>query len=144
MRAGDAMTRDVCVCGPGETIADCAAAMARNDIGALPVTENNLLIGMITDRDITVRAVAAGKGPETPVREILSKEVLYCFEDQDLGHVAKSMGQARIRRVPVLTRESRVAGMLSLSDVALRSPEIAGAAICELSKPGGAHSQRRR
>ena len=143
MRAGEAMTRDVCVCGPGETVADCAAAMARNDIGVLPVADNNLLIGMITDRDIAIRAVAAGKGPDTPVREVLSKEVLYCFEDQDLEHVAKSMGQAKIRRVPVLTRDNRVAGILSLGDVALRSPETAGAAIGELSNRGGPHSQDR-
>ncbi|MBI4060126.1 MAG: CBS domain-containing protein [Elusimicrobia bacterium] len=141
MRAGEAMTRDVCVCGPGETVADCAAAMARNDIGVLPVADNNLLIGMITDRDIAIRAVAAGKGPDTPVREVLSKEVLYCFEDQDLEHVAKSMGQAKIRRVPVLTRDNRVAGILSLGDVALRSPETAGAVIGDLSKRGGPHSQ---
>jgi CBS domain-containing protein len=65
MRAGEAMTRDVCVCAPEEAIRDCAAAMARNDIGALPVAENNLLVGMVTDRDIAVRAVAAGKGPDT-------------------------------------------------------------------------------
>lgn len=135
------MTRDVCVCAPGETIADCAAAMARNGIGVLPVADDNLLIGMVTDRDIAIRAVAAGKGPDTPVREVLSKEVLYCFEDQDLEHVAKSMGQAKIRRVPVLTRDNRVAGILSLGDVALRSPETAGAAIGDLSKRGGPHSQ---
>src|SRR5919109_760206 len=105
VRVSDAMTRDVFVCGPEESIRDCAAAMARNDIGAIPVAENNFLIGMVTDRDIAVRATGAGKGPETPVRLVLSKEVLYCFEDQELEHVAKAMGMARIRRVPVLTRE---------------------------------------
>src|SRR5262249_38738146 len=77
MRVSEAMTRDVCVCGPEETIAECARAMARNNIGAIPVAEDNLLVGMVTDRDIAVRAVAAGKGPETPVREIFSREVLY-------------------------------------------------------------------
>lgn len=135
------MTRDVCVCGPEETIRDCAAAMARNDIGALPVAENNLLVGMVTDRDIAVRAVAAGKGPDTSVRDVLSREVLYCFEDQDLEHIAKSMGVAKVRRVPVLTRENRVAGMLSLGDVALRAPEVAAAAVVNVSKRGGPHSQ---
>lgn len=141
MRVSEAMTRDVCVCHPLESIRDCAAAMARNDIGALPVAENNLLVGMVTDRDIAVRAVAAGKGPDTLVGDVLSREVLYCFEDQDLEHVAKSMGMAKIRRVPVLTRDDRLAGMLSLGDVALRIPEAAGAASAELSKHGGPHCQ---
>ena len=135
------MTRDVRVCGPEEPIMDCARAMASNDIGVLPVAENNLLVGMVTDRDIAIRAVAAGKGPGTPVREVLSREVLYCFEDQDLEHVANSMGTAKVRRVPVLTRDNRVAGMLSLGDVALREPEVAGGAVAELSKPGAPHSQ---
>lgn len=141
MRVSDAMTRDVCVCGPDETIRDCAAAMARSHIGVLPVAENNLLVGMVTDRDIAVRAVAAGKGPDTCVRDVLTREVLFCFDDQDLEHVAKSMGMAKVRRVPVLTRDNRVAGMLSLGDVALRIPGIAAAAVAEASKPGGPHSQ---
>jgi CBS domain-containing protein len=115
--------------------------MARNDVGVIPVAENNLLVGMVTDRDIAIRAIAAGKGPDTPVRDVLSREVLYCFEDQDLEHVAKSMGIARVRRVPVLTRDNRVAGILSLRDVALRRPELAGAAVADVSKHGGPHSQ---
>ena len=141
MRVNEAMTRDVCICSPDEPIRDCAAAMARNDVGVLPVAENNLLVGMVTDRDIAIRAVAAGKGPETPVRDVLSKEVLYCFEDQDLEHVAKSMGMARIRRLPVLTRDRSLAGVLSLRDVALRDPEMAAGALADVSKHGGPHCQ---
>ena len=141
MRVSEAMTRDVCVCSPGDTIRDCAAAMARNDVGMLPVAENNLLVGMVTDRDIALRAVAVGKGPDTCVRDVLSRQVLYCFEDQELEHVAKSMGMAKVRRVPVLTRENHVAGMLSLGDVALRIPEIAAAAVANVSQRGGPHSQ---
>jgi CBS domain-containing protein len=141
MRVSEAMTRDVRVCSPEERVRDCAAAMAKNDIGVLPVAEKNLLVGMVTDRDIAIRAIAAGKGPDTPVRDVLSKEVLFCFEDQDLEHVAKSMGAAKVRRVPVLTRGHRVAGMLSLADIALRSPEMAGDALAGLSKPGAPHSQ---
>lgn len=115
--------------------------MADADVGLLPVAENNSLVGMITDRDISIRAVAAGKGPDTPVREILSREVLYCFEDQDVEHVAKSMGLARIRRVPVLTRADRLVGILSLADVARGNPEIAFEAVRSISKHGGPHSQ---
>jgi CBS domain-containing protein len=135
------MTHNVCVCQPEHTIRDCAQAMATNDIGVVPVAHNNVLVGMVTDRDIAIRAIGAGKGLDTPVREVLSKEVLFCFEDQDLAHVAKSMGLARVRRVPVLTRENRVAGILSLGDVALRDPETAGSAVGELSKRGGPHCQ---
>jgi CBS domain-containing protein len=141
MLVSEAMTRDVRVCNPGHSIRDCAAVMAEIDAGVLPVAEKDLLVGMITDRDIAIRAVAAGKGPDTPVREVLSKEVLYCFDDQELDHVAKSMGKARVRRVPVLARDDRLVGILSLGDVALRSPEIAAGAVLGVSKHGGPHSQ---
>lgn len=142
MRVSEAMTRDVRVCSPGHSIRDCAKAMAEMDAGVLPVAENNLLVGMITDRDIAIRAVAAGKGPDTPVREILSKEVLFCFDDQEVDNVAKSMGDARVRRVPVLTRDQRLVGIVSLSDVALKlSPEAAANAVRGVSMHGGPHSQ---
>ena len=141
MRVSEAMTRDICVCGPDESIRDCAQAMRRYDIGALPVAENNLLIGMVTDRDIAVRATAAGKGPDTPVREVLSREVLFCYDDQDLAHVAESMGLAKIRRVPVLRRDRRMVGMLSLADVARASADAAGGTLAALSQRGGPHSQ---
>jgi CBS domain-containing protein len=141
MRVSEAMTRDVCVCSPGETIAECARAMARSDIGVIPVAEDNLLIGMVTDRDIAVRAVAVGKGPGTAVREVLSQEVLYCFEDQDLDHVARSMGAAKVRRLPVINRDHSLVGMLSLGDVARGSPEVAGNAMRDVSECGGPHCQ---
>ena len=108
MRVSDAMTREVRVCIPSESIRDCAATLAHNDIGALPVAEVNLLVGMVTDRDITLRAIAAGKGPDTPVRDVASNEVLFCFEDEQLAQVAKSMGLAKVRRLPVLSRDQRV------------------------------------
>ncbi|HKU45403.1 MAG TPA: CBS domain-containing protein, partial [Burkholderiales bacterium] len=84
MRVSDAMTRDVRVATPGQSIRDVAQMMAEIDAGAMPVGENDRLIGMITDRDIALRAVALGKGPDTPVREVMSQEVMYCFEDEDL------------------------------------------------------------
>ena len=144
MKVSEAMSRDVRIASPDETIRDAAMAMAAIDAGALPVAENNMLVGMVTDRDISVRAVAAGKGPDTPVRDVLSKEVLFCFDDQDLEHVAKSMGVARVRRVPVLARDHRLVGILSLGDIALRRPEAAASAVAELSKHGGPHSQSAR
>ena len=92
--------------------------MAEADCGALPVSENDRLVGMITDRDIAVRAIAAGKGPDTPVREVMSGGICYCFEDQDISEVAANMGDIQVRRLPVLSREKRLVGILSLAGIA--------------------------
>src|SRR5260221_6607420 len=105
MQVRDAMTRDVRVATPGQTIRDVARLMAEIDAGSLPVGENDRLIGMITDRDIAVRAVARGLGPETPVREVMSTDqVMYCFEDDDIDDVAKHMGEVKVLRLPLLRR----------------------------------------
>jgi len=99
-------------------------------------------VGMITDRDIAVRAVAAGKGPETPVREIMSTEVKYCFEDDDIDDVAQNMAEIKLRRLPVLNESKRLVGIISLADIALaEGPDPAGQALCGISEPGGDHSQ---
>src|SRR5688572_18079237 len=82
MRVSEAMTRDVKICTPGQSIREAAKAMAEIDAGAMPVGENDRLIGMITDRDIAIRGVAQGKGPDTPVREVMTADVKYCFEDK--------------------------------------------------------------
>jgi CBS domain-containing protein len=136
------MTRDVRVCDPGHSIRDCAKTMAEIDAGALPVGENDRLVGMITDRDIAIRAIAQGKGPDTPVREVMSAEVKYCFEDEDLDHVAKNMGNIRVRRLPVVNRDKRLVGILSLGDLARKEmPETAAYAVRGVSQHGGPHSQ---
>jgi len=97
---------------------------------------------MITDRDIAVRAVAAGKGPNTPVRDVMSREVKYCFEDEDLRHVAENMADIRVRRLPVVNRDKRLVGIVSLGDIALtEGKKLAGEAINGVSKHGGPHSQ---
>src|ERR687884_1390232 len=92
MRVSEAMTRDVRIASPNQSIREAARIMAEIDAGVLPVGENDRLVGMITDRDIAIRAVAEGKGPDTPVRDVMSTEqVLYCYEDEELDHVAKNM-----------------------------------------------------
>ncbi len=141
MQVAQAMTRKVHICHPGQAIRDCARLMGELDTGVQPVQADHRLIGMITDRDIAVRAVAAGKGPDTPVSEVMSRGVLYCFDDQDLDHIAKSMGNARVRRVPVVDRQKHLVGILSLGDVALNAPLAAGQAVRGVSKRGGPHSQ---
>jgi CBS domain-containing protein len=117
--------------------------MAEIDAGALPVGDGDRLVGMVTDRDIAIRAVALGKDPQTPIQEVMSEEVLYCFADQDLDEVVQNMADIKVRRMPVLNRDKRLIGILSLGDVALvDDPDVTGEALSEISEPGGKHSQR--
>ena len=142
MRVSEAMSRDVQVCTPGSSIRECAKVMAEIDAGALPVGENDRLIGMITDRDIALRAIAQGKGPDTPVREVMSTEVKYCFEDEELDHVAQNMADIQVRRLPVVSRDKRLVGMISLGDLALNERKSAAKAVTGVSRHGGQHTQR--
>ena len=143
MQVRDAMTRDVAIVNVEETLQQAARMMVGMDAGILPVAGDGRLVGMLSDRDIAVRGIATGKGPDTKVREVMSSEVMYCFDDQDLDHIAKSMGEARVRRLPVIERESmNLVGILSLSDIALKhAPGAAGDALARLSEHGGPHSQ---
>lgn len=136
------MTSDVRLTDPGQTIREAAQLMADQDIGALPVGENDRLVGMVTDRDITVRAVAQGLGPDTRIRDVMSQEVMYCFDDEDLEDVAHNMGDIKVRRLPVLNRDKRLVGIIAISDLARREDaKELGRAVADISVPGGAHSQ---
>jgi CBS domain-containing protein len=134
------MSRDVRLASPDQTIRDVAKIMDDIDAGSVPVSENDRLVGMVTDRDIAVRAVAAGKGPDTPVREVMSREVKFCYDDEDLDHVAKNMGDIRVRRLPVVNRDKRLVGIVSLGDLALKGENSAGKAVKGVSQPGGPHA----
>jgi CBS domain-containing protein len=142
MRVAEVMTRDVRLIEPNQTIRDAARLMAEMDAGIVPVREGDRLVGMITDRDIAVRAVAQGRGPDTAVREVMTDEVKYCYEDDDTNDVARNMADIQVRRLPVLTREKRLVGIISLGDMAV-SDEAgkAGEAVAGISQPGGQHSQ---
>ena len=143
MRVSEAMTREVRVANPGQTIRDVAKIMAEIDAGAIPVGENDRLVGMITDRDIAIRAVARGKGPDTPVREVMSGELKYCFEDEELERVAKNMGDIQVRRLPVMNRDKRLVGIVSLADIAQNEDtETTGETTAGVSQPGGKHRQK--
>jgi CBS domain-containing protein len=145
MKVADAMTRDVRITGPTDTLQSAAAIMAQEDIGLLPVAEGDRLVGMLTDRDIAVRAVATGRGPQTPVRDVMTKDVKYCFDDEDLEDTAQNMGDLQVRRPPVLNREKRLVGVLSLADAARNySSSVAGKALTAIVEPGGDHSQNAR
>jgi len=139
----ETMTSAVHLARPDQPISEAARTMASIDVGALPVGENDRLIGIITDRDIAVRAIGQGKGPQTPVREIMSADVCYCFDDQEIEEVAANMADVKVRRLPVVNRDKRLVGIVSLGDIALADDprEAATAALCGVSEPGGQHSQ---
>jgi CBS domain-containing protein len=137
------MTSGVRVVSPEQTISEAARLMAELDAGSLPVGEDERLVGMITDRDIAVRAVAQEKPPTTKVREVMSQEVLYCFDDQDLEDIAQNMSDVKVRRLPVVDREKRLVGIVSISDLAKADNAAStGQAVADITAPGGAHSQR--
>lgn len=142
MKVRDCMTQEVRTIGPENTLQQAARIMAEIDAGAIPVGENDRLVGMLTDRDITVRAIAAGKGPETRVREVMTQEVKYCFEDDDIQDVAENMADIRVRRLPVLNRDKRLVGIVALGDLTQGvDTRAAGEALSGISRPGGPHSQ---
>ena len=142
MRVSEAMTREVRVATPGQSIRDVAKIMAEIDADAMPVGENDKLVGMVTDRDIAIRGVALGKGPDTPVREVMSTEqVLYCYEDDEIEKVAKNMGDEKVRRLPVVNKEKRLVGIVSIGNIAQREVKAVSKAVKGVTKPGGAHQQ---
>jgi CBS domain-containing protein len=143
MNISERMTRTVEIAAPAQTIREAAKLMADLDVGALPVGEDDRLVGMITDRDMVVRALAQGQGPDTPIRDIMSSEIRYCYEDQPIEDVARNMGDIQVRRLPVLNRDKRLVGIVSLGDIATsnQEPQRSGEALGDVSRPGGAHSQ---
>jgi len=144
MKVKECMTRNVKIANPSQSIYQAAKLMIDCDSGALPVGENDRLVGMITDRDITLRAVAQNLPPDTPVRDVMSREVLYCFDDEDVKSVADNMGQQKIRRLPVVDRQKRLVGIISLGDLARGADaRTVGHAVSDISKPGGKHDQAR-
>ena len=132
----EVMTRDVEVIAPQETLQRAAQLMDELNVGALPVCEGNRLLGMITDRDITVRAVAAGSVPaETRVSEVMSEGVRWVREDDSTDVVTKSMGGMQVRRVPVLNSHDELVGIVSLGDLSTQRIDEADTALREISQP---------
>jgi CBS domain-containing protein len=136
MKVSEVMTSDVKIADPSRSIQDAAKLMDKNDCGSLPVGEGDRLVGMITDRDIVIRAVAAGLPASTPIRDIMSSDIKYCFEDEEIEDVADNMGDIQMRRLPVLSRDKRVVGIVSIGDVARSDEECAGGALAGIAQPG--------
>jgi CBS domain-containing protein len=122
IQISDIMTRDVRSVGPDDSLQRAAQAMDELNVGALPVLDGQNLIGMVTDRDITVRGVASDmSAASTPVSEVMSGNVQYCFEDEQIDDVMDKMRDVQIRRVPVMDRNNRLIGMVSLGDLATKT-----------------------
>lgn len=117
MKIREIMTRDVKTVGADETLRAAALIMQIHDVGSVPVSEAQKLVGMVTDRDIALRAVAAGRTPDTPVREVMSSGIKYCYENDELDDVAKNMSELGVRRLPVLDEAKNLVGIVSLANV---------------------------
>lgn len=141
MKVREVMTRDVRTANPGQSLQEVASEMERFGIGIMPVGENDRLVGMITDRDIAVRGISHGLGPQAHVGDVMSKDVCYCFEEDEMGDLASNMADERVRRLPVVNADKRLVGIVSLGDIATKSDEHAHHALAGISKQGGAHSQ---
>ena len=138
MKIRELMSHDVELVNPNRTIQDAALKMRAEDIGAMPVGDNDRLIGMITDRDIVTRCVADDHKPsQCRVRDVMSKHVCYCFEDDDLDAAAHIMADHQVRRLPVLNRNRRLVGMISLGDLSHTEPLMLKMALEGISEPSG-------
>lgn len=141
MRVCDAMTPSVQLCTPQDSIRDAAEAMTALNVGLLPVADSDRLVGMISDRDIATRGVAMGRGPDALVRDVMTTDVKYCFEDQDLDEITRNMADIQVRRLPVLDRDKRLVGIIALGDIAVsKAGDGATMALCGISQPGGQHA----
>jgi CBS domain-containing protein len=131
MAIKDLMTCGVEVMRPNETVMTAAKKMAERDIGFLAVCDGDRLIGALTDRDITIRAVARGlDAAKTRVQDVMTKELTYCYEDEDIEHTAQLMKEKHLRRVVVVDRNTRLVGVVSLGDLA-RQQESQSAEVLE-------------
>jgi CBS domain-containing protein len=143
MKVNELMSQKVELATPTDSIQQVAQMMQRIDVGILPIAEDDRMVGMVTDRDIVVRAVAQGRDPKsTPVSEVMSREVRYCYEDDEIEAVAENMAELQVRRLPVVTREKRLCGIISLGDIAREHRGREAAEALEgITRQGGPHSQ---
>lgn len=142
MKVSEVMTRDVQTVRPDQAVKEAASFMLSADAGSIPVIDGERLIGMITDRDIAVRGVAKGYGPDTPVRELMTDEIICVRDDDDVDDVASKMSEAQVRRLPVIDNEERLCGIVSLGDLCREADEDAAADALEgVTERGGRHQQ---
>jgi len=136
MKVKQAMHAGVAWVNPDTTVGELARLMREQDIGALPVGENDRLVGMVTDRDIVCRCIAAGKDPKkATARDIMTKGIIYCRDNEDLDDATRIMELRKIRRLPVIDNKKRMVGMLSLGDIShASSRELSGEVLYAVSE----------
>jgi CBS domain-containing protein len=135
MKIKDLMTHDVSFVTPDTPVAEVARRMRDEDIGSVPIVENDRMIGMVTDRDIVVRCVAAGDTEGATARTAMSPRVLYCYEDQSVNEILENMAEQQVRRMPVVNREKRLVGVVSIGDLSQKSQRKAGESLKGISQP---------
>lgn len=138
MKISEILTPNPQCISPDTTLATAAQKMKSLDVGMLPICENDRLVGTLTDRDITIRSVASGADPNTTtVRDAMTREIVYCFDDEDVEDAAEMMEQKQVRRLPVLSRSKRLVGIVSLGDLAVRTQreKLAGEVLERVSEP---------
>ncbi len=141
MKIQDIMTSDCHIVRPEQSVEEAARLMVKEDLGFLPVGDDEKLVGIITDRDITVRVIAEGRDGRARVGDVMSSEVKYCYDDQSVDEVVDNMGDIQVRRLPVVSREKRLVGIVSLADAALKDqPGSAASGLSGVVEPGGQHS----
>ena len=142
MKISEVMTRDVQTVTPEQTAQEAASFMLSAEAGSIPVTDGDRLIGMITDRDIAVRGVAKGHGPDTPVRDLMSSGLICARDTDNVDDVANKMAAAQVRRLPVVDDQERLCGIVSLGDLSREADaDCATEALEGVSQPGGQHQQ---
>ena len=136
MRISEVMTRDPVAIAPERSLREAARLMDDLNVGSLPVQHRGQVVGLITDRDIVVRAIATGRDPnDTPVFEVMTEQPHCCFEDEDISHVVDVMEELQVRRVPVLDRSRRLIGMVALGDLVEDNAPGAEEALGRISSP---------
>ena len=141
-RISEVMTHDVTLISPGDNVQRAAKMMADWNVGILPVCDGKTLKGVLTDRDIAVRAVPSGKQPaDIKVSEIMSSNVFWCYEDQSVGEALQQMGDVQIRRIPVVNHSMEIVGIVSLGDLATRHKVDVEDALEKISTPSEPNRQ---
>ena len=142
MKVSECMTREVQVAQADQPIRKAAQFMLKVDAGSIPVCEGDRVIGMVTDRDLAVRVLAEGRGAETLLREIMTEEVVCCFEDDTVENAAQKMSDSKVRRIPVLSRDGeKLVGILSLGDITKGDAKLAERALEKVTQPSSLHNQ---
>jgi CBS domain-containing protein len=135
MKIKDVMTPDVRFVTPDTPVSEIARQMRDEDIGVVPVAENDRLIGMVTDRDIVVRCVPEGNLEAATARMAMSPRVLYCYDDQSVNEILENMAEEQVRRMPVVNRDKRLVGVVSIGDLSQKSQRKAGESLKGISQP---------